>query len=158
MIFFFQKIELICFYILKKKIWVLYLVTFLVNSLTLLKFQTLFLEWITLLKIHFPERFAIAHLHVEKIKFLKQKNVFFSIKTSCFFQEMSLFYPFLPKSKLWAACVVPMCYPRKIWHWWLGRYHLKSSHLKQFDHTTNICFRESKNHFFCVYMYSWRMK
>ena len=116
------------------------------------KYQTLFLEWITLLRLfHSQERFAIAHLYVEKIKFLKQKNMCFFNKKLMFYKEMSVFYPFLSNSELWAAGVVPMCCPRKIWHWGLGRYYLKSSHLKRFGHKPKTFFGASKKPFFLPY-------
>ena len=58
------------------------------------------------------------------------------------------FTHFLKKSELWPAGVVDMCKPRTIWHWGVGRYHLKSSQLKQFGHRTNTRFGGLKKTFF----------
>ena len=66
----------------------------------------------TLLSLfHSQERFAIAHSYSEKIKFLKQKIMFFFDKKLIFYKEMSIFNQFLPNSELWPAGVVHMCTP-----------------------------------------------
>ena len=97
---------------------------------------------------HSQEQFAIAHSYFEKIKFLKQKIMFFFDKKLIFYKEMSIFNQVLPKSELWLAGVVHMCAPRTICHWGFGKYHLKSSQLKRFDHRTITRFGGSKKLFF----------
>ena len=116
------------------------------------EYQTLFWKWMALLRLfHSQERFGIAHLYSEKIKFLKQKIMIFFDKKVVFYKEMSVFKPFLPNSELWLAGVVDMRTPRIIWHWGVGRYHLKSSQLKRFGHRTNTRFGGLKKPFFSVY-------
>ena len=62
----------------------------------------------TLLRLFYPqERFAITHLYSEKIKFFKQKIMFFWDKKLMLYKEMNVFNPFLPNSELWALRVAP---------------------------------------------------
>ena len=52
------------------------------------KYQALPWKWTTLLRLFYSrEWFAVAHLHFEKIEFLKEKSSFFSIKSSCFIKK-----------------------------------------------------------------------
>ena len=61
---------------------------------------------------HSQERFAIAHSYSEKIKFLKQKIVFFfSIQSSCFIQKWAFLTHFCHILNfgllVWSICVTP---------------------------------------------------
>ena len=93
------------------------------------------------------ERFAITHLYSEKIKFFKQKIMFFLDKKLMFYKEMNVFNPFLPNSELWPTRVGATCIPGAIWHWGVGKYHLKSSQLKRFGHRTITRFGVEKTIF-----------
>ena len=75
-------------------------------------------------------------------------NSFFLDKKLMFYKEMKVFNPFLPNSELWPTRVGATCIPATIWHWGVGKYHLKSSQLKRFGHRTITSFEGSKKPFF----------
>ena len=80
----------------------------------------------------------------------------FCLKFNCENNNLKEDPYFLKKSELWLVRVVNMCNPRTIWHWGFQRYYLKSSQLKQFDHTTITSFAGySKKTFFCPYSWWW---
>ena len=113
------------------------------------KYQALPWKWTTLLRLFYSrEWFAVAHLHFEKIEFLKEKSSFFLDKKLMFYKEMSVFSPFLLYSELWLADVAATRSFRNIWYWGVGRNHLKSSQLRGFGHRIITGFGGSKKTFF----------
>ena len=72
----------------------------------------------------------------------------------CYFLLQKIWYfvtHFLQKTELWPADVVNICKLRTIWHWGFGKYHLKSSQLKRFNHKTITRSGGSKKTLFFVW-------
>ena len=86
------------------------------------------------------------------LKFFWTQNDLAWITAIFCFKKYDTFLPiFFQNPELWPPGVGATCSPRSIWHWGVGKYHLKYSQLKRFGYRTITRFGGSKKPFFCVW-------
>ena len=91
---------------------------------------------------------------LKKSTFLNFFNTKWFSLNYCYFLLQKIWYfftHFLQNPELWPPGVSATCSPRTIWHWGVGKYHLKYSQLKRFGYRTITRFGGSKKPFFSVW-------